>query len=71
MCIGLFVLGKRSLKGGRLHALFNFSSGPLHNADLPVAPYVVSAVVVAGLFFCLTIPFTNVLANAFSRACIW
>jgi hypothetical protein len=32
------------------------------------APYVVSAVVVAGTFFCLTIPFTHVLANAFSRA---
>ena len=32
------------------------------------APYVVSAVAVAGVFFCLTIPFTHLLANAFSRA---
>jgi xanthine/uracil permease len=32
------------------------------------APYVVGAIVVGGLFFCLTIPFTHVLANVFSRA---
>ena len=40
----------------------------LANYHLRQAPYVVSAVVVGGLFFCLTIPFTHVLANAFSRA---
>jgi hypothetical protein len=40
----------------------------LANYRLAQAPYVVSAIVVGGLFFCLTIPFTHVLANAFSRA---
>ena len=40
----------------------------LANYNFTHAPYVVSAVVVAGLFFCLTIPFTRVLADAFSRA---
>jgi hypothetical protein len=40
----------------------------LANYNFTHAPYVVSAVVVGGLFFCLTIPFTHVLANAFSRA---
>ncbi len=40
----------------------------LANYNFTHAPYVVSAVVVAGIFFCLTIPFTHVLANAFSRA---
>jgi hypothetical protein len=40
----------------------------LANYNFTNAPYVVSAVVVAGTFFCLTIPFTHVLANAFSRA---
>jgi hypothetical protein len=40
----------------------------LANYHFAQAPYVVSAVVVGGLFFCLTIPFTHVLANAFSRA---
>lgn len=40
----------------------------LANYNFSHAPYVVSAVVVAGTFFCLTIPFTHVLANAFSRA---
>lgn len=40
----------------------------LANYHFTHAPYVVSAVVVAGIFFCLTIPFTHVLANAFSRA---
>jgi hypothetical protein len=40
----------------------------LANYNFTHAPYVVSAVVVGGTFFCLTIPFTHVLANAFSRA---
>jgi hypothetical protein len=40
----------------------------LANYHFAQAPYVVSAIVVGGLFFCLTIPFTHVLANAFSRA---
>ena len=40
----------------------------LTNYNFTHAPYVVSAVVVAGIFFCLTIPLTHVLANAFSRA---
>ena len=40
----------------------------LANYNFTHAPYVVSAVVVGGIFFCLTIPFTHVLANAFSRA---
>ena len=40
----------------------------LANYNFTQAPYVVSAVVVGGLFFCLTIPFTHVLANAFPRA---
>jgi len=40
----------------------------LANYNFTHAPYVVSAVAVAAIFFCLTIPFTNVLANAFSRA---
>jgi hypothetical protein len=40
----------------------------LTNHHFAQAPYVVSAVVVAVLFFCLTIPFANVLAHAFSRA---
>jgi len=40
----------------------------LANYRFTHAPYVVSAVIVAGLFFCLTIPCTHVLANAFSRA---
>ena len=39
----------------------------LANYNFTRAPYVVSAVVVGGIFFCLTIPFTHVLANAFSR----
>jgi polyferredoxin len=40
----------------------------LANYKFTHAPYVVSAVAVGGVFFCLTIPFTHVLANAFSRA---
>jgi hypothetical protein len=40
----------------------------LANYKFTHASYVVSAVVVAGLFFCLTVPFSHVLANAFSRA---
>jgi hypothetical protein len=40
----------------------------LANYHFANAPYVVSAVAVAGIFFCLTIPFTHLLANAFSRA---
>jgi hypothetical protein len=40
----------------------------LANYNFTHAPYVVSAVVVGAIFFCLTIPFTHVLANAFSRA---
>jgi hypothetical protein len=40
----------------------------LANYHFTQAPYVISAVVVAGLFFCLTIPFSHALANAFSRA---
>jgi hypothetical protein len=40
----------------------------LANYNFTHAPYVVSAVAVAAIFFCLTIPFTHVLANAFSRA---
>ncbi len=40
----------------------------LANYNFSQAPYVVSAVVVGSIFFCLTIPFTHVLANAFSRA---
>jgi len=40
----------------------------LANYNFTHAPYVVSAVAVAGTFFCLAIPFTHVLANAFSRA---
>ena len=42
----------------------------LANYNSTHAPYVVSAVVVGGVFFCLTIPFTHVLASAFSRAAI-
>ena len=40
----------------------------LANYNFTHAPYVVCAVVVGGVFFCLTLPFTHVLANAFSRA---
>jgi hypothetical protein len=39
----------------------------LANYNFAHAPYVVSAVTVAAIFFCLTIPFTHILANAFSR----
>jgi hypothetical protein len=39
----------------------------LANYHFTHAPYVVSAVVVGGTFFCITIPFTHLLANAFSR----
>jgi hypothetical protein len=40
----------------------------LANYHFAQAPYVVSAIVVGGIFFCLTIPLTHMLANAFSRA---
>jgi uncharacterized membrane protein (DUF485 family) len=39
----------------------------LANYNFTHAPYVVAAVVVGGIFFCLTVPFTHVLANVFSR----
>ena len=38
----------------------------LAHYSFPHAPYVVSAIVVAGMFFCLSLPFTRLLANAFS-----
>lgn len=38
----------------------------LAHYSFPQAPYVVSAIVVAGMFLCLSLPFTRLLANVFS-----